>query len=230
MRWLGVDVGTTHVKAVAFDDGMGVTATAIGATPVEQSQAGASRDPVKVADTVRSLLRQVLTKAPRGRQVGGIAVASVGEEIVPLDRHGSPVAMVPAWFDSRGSEEAKAFGPTRLHRRFPPDPTSSLFKLLWVASHCRSDFDAAVRYLDLSSFVLTRLGAAPVMDWSHASRTAIFDPVTVRWVSGDPRARASSRSRLSRARAVRNRRRSSRSRAGRGPAPRTRHAPRDRWA
>ena len=181
MLWLGVDIGTTHVKVLVLRDGAGVVAHAVEATPVDVRGNAVSRRPGEVADAVVRLVRRAMASVAGDREVGGLAVASVGEEIVPVDRHGSPLGDVPVWYDRRGLAEAGAFGSTGLHRQFPPDPTYSLFKLLWLAAHRRAVVERAARFLDLSSFVLTRFGAPPVMDWSHASRTALFDPVSVAW-------------------------------------------------
>ncbi len=177
-RWIGLDVGTTHIKAVAID---GVTRTIrTTPTPASADGDGVARDPQAVVDAARHVLREVID-ADRSKPVAAISVASVGEEIVLVDDHASPVAPVLAWFDTRGHDDAARFAPTGLHERFPPDPSWSLFKLLWLKRERPIEVAAARLVLDLGSFVLRTLGAPAVMDWSHASRTAVFDPEATRW-------------------------------------------------
>jgi xylulokinase len=113
-----------------------------------------------------------------------IAVASVGEEIVTVDARDNPTGETLAWYDPRGRDEAEAFGAgsrTGLHERFRPDPSFSLFKLLWLRAHRPVELERCVRVLDLSAYTLVRLGAAAAMDWSHASRTGVFDPESLSW-------------------------------------------------
>ena len=105
----------------------------------------------------------------------------MGEEVVLLDGHGTPVGPVISWFDRRGHDEARAFPATGLHERFQADPSWSLFKLLWLRRHRPAEVAATRTILDLGSFVLYSLGAPPIMDWSHASRTGLFDPVVRHW-------------------------------------------------
>jgi len=110
----------------------------------------------------------------------------VGEEVVLLDARQQPVGDTIAWHDHRGFDEARAFsdgagGDVALTRRWPPDATFSLFKLMWTREHRPDDFDAAVSWTDLGDYVLGALGGKPGMDWSHASRAGAFDIVERHW-------------------------------------------------
>jgi sugar (pentulose or hexulose) kinase len=179
VRWIGVDIGTTHIKAVAID-GRAVLATRTEPTPASADGGGVCRDPRALVETVRGVVRRVVD-ADGGGPVAAISVASVGEEVVLVDRHGRPLGPILAWFDPRGQVEARDFAPTPLHVRFPTDPTRSLFRLLWLARHRPAEVSAAAVALDVASFVLLTLGAPAMMDWSHASRTGLFDPTTTCW-------------------------------------------------
>jgi sugar (pentulose or hexulose) kinase len=113
-------------------------------------------------------------------------VASVGEEVVLLDGAGSPVADAITWYDPRGLGEAARFmagpgGELPLSRRWPPDATFSLFKLLWIEAHQPDGLALATTWTDLGDFVLHRLGADLVMDWTHASRAGAFDIAARAW-------------------------------------------------
>lgn len=181
MRWIGVDIGTMHIKAVAIDGGA-IRAEYSERTPVDQTPTGeVSRDPSKVGAAVRRAIRHVASRQSRNADAAAISVASVGEEIVPVNSEGEPIGPVIAWFDQRGLEQSKAFEATQLHHRFPPDATWSIFKMQWLADHEPDQLALAHHFLDLGSFVLRQLGAPAVMDWSHASRTGLFDPERLCW-------------------------------------------------
>src|SRR4051812_37354389 len=184
MLWAGVDLGTTHLKALLYDDRQRrVLDLAIAPTPTLHDGQLTSHDADDVVLTALGLLAGILD-GDRARLLAGIGVSGVGEEIVTLDGDDRPTGPVLAWYDPRGHEEADtlaAGAPPRLHRRLAMDASYSLFKLLWLHAHRPDEFGRIRRVLDPSAYLLLRLGARATMDWSHASRTALFDPWTTAW-------------------------------------------------
>jgi xylulokinase len=184
---LGIDVGTTHTKVLALDVEHGRTVALEAApTPVHRDHHGEAHRPTEVLELVIKLATSVVATLADVSAVRSLCVASVGEEVVLLDRDSTPVGDTMAWYDPRGFEQAEAFlagpgGALGLSRRWPPDVTFSLFKLLWTREHDPEAFHAAVTWADLGDFVLHGLGGELVMDWSHASRAGAFDIVGRRW-------------------------------------------------
>jgi sugar (pentulose or hexulose) kinase len=184
---LGIDIGTTHTKVVALDAERGtVLERETAATPVRRDGDGEQRDALEVVDLVAELVRRVADRLRSPDAVAALSVASVGEEVVLLDGSGVPTGETIAWYDPRGLEHARAFadgagGDVLLSRRWPPDRTFSLFKLMWMQEHRLQEYQATVTWTDLGDFVLHRLGGELVMDWSHASRAGAFDIVARAW-------------------------------------------------
>ncbi len=187
MITLGIDIGTTHTKVLALDlaDGRTLALRSV-ATPVHRGVAGESHRPREVLDTVTDLVRDIVAALPDPSAVRALCAASVGEEVVLLDGAGEPVGDAITWYDPRGFEEARSFregagGRVPLSLRWPPDPTFSLFKLMWTRHHLPDEYRAAVTWTDLGDYVLHALGGELVMDWSHASRAGAFDIVEHCW-------------------------------------------------
>lgn len=187
MITLGIDIGTTHTKVLALDVESGTALEwETAATPVRRDGEGEQRDGQEVVDLVAELVRRVVGRLRSPDAVAALSVASVGEEVVLLDGSGVPTGETITWYDPRGSEQASAFasgagGTVPLSRRWPPDRTFSLFKLMWTQEHRVREYQAAVAWTDLGDFVLHRLGGELVMDWSHASRAGAFDIVDRAW-------------------------------------------------
>jgi xylulokinase len=187
MITLGIDVGTTHIKVLALDIEHGRRlALESAATPVVRDAAGEAHRPADVLETVLRLLRSVVRQLPPSEPVAALCVASVGEEVVLLDAAGEPTTDAIAWYDPRGQGEAAAFlagagGELPLSRRWPPDGTFSIFKLLWMRGHRPEALERAATWTDLGDHVLHGLGAELVMDWSHASRAGAFDIIARAW-------------------------------------------------
>lgn len=189
MITLGVDVGTTHTKVLALDVEAGRTrALESAATPVVRGSDGEAHRPAQVLETVLDLTASVVEQLPAGARPSALCVASVGEEVVLIDATGAPVGDVITWYDPRGLDEAAAFmaGPGAdlpLSRRWPPDATFSIFKLLWIKAHDPGALTRATTWTDLGDFVLHGLGGDLVMDWTHASRAGAFDLAARAWDS-----------------------------------------------
>jgi len=187
MITLGIDVGTTHTKVLALDVSDGRTlALESASTPVHRDADGDAHRPLEILQTVLDLVGRVVAALPGESAVAALCVASVGEEVVLLDAVGRPAGDAVAWYDPRGLDEARTFldgpgGTVPLSRRWPPDPTFSLFKLMWLHDHRSDLYDAATTWTDLGDFVLHGLGGELVLDWSHASRAGAFDIVRRTW-------------------------------------------------
>ncbi len=187
MITLGIDVGTTHTKVLALDVANGATLALESApTPVHRDADGETHRPGEVLEVVLTLLSRVVATLPDARAVEALSVASLGEEVVLIDDAGQPVGDSVAWYDPRGFEEARAFsashgGEVALSRRWPPDPTFSLFKLMWMREYRPDEYRSAVTWTDLGDYVLHGLGGELVMDWAHASRAGAFDITAHTW-------------------------------------------------
>lgn len=175
MIFVGVDVGTTRIKAVAYDDTEGrAVAQASVDTPVRQTKHGAVHEPLAMFDSVMSCLRGVSAECTRG--IAAVSVVSLAEEVVLVDAAGTPVFDAPVWYEPRGAgyvpEYVQVSGSAT-----SANPAFSLFTLRWIAEHSPAARTGATRFTDMASFALCRLagrGDRLVMDHSHASRTGAF--------------------------------------------------------
>lgn len=173
---VGVDVGTTRVKAVAVDSERRVLGEHAVATPWRHEGATAEVDPGALA--AASIEAAVgATRAAGGRAMA-IGVTGMSETGVLLDRHGSPLAPALAWHDPRGDCDAvrEQLGED-VYRRTAGrgvDAVSSLPKLLWLRQHVPAA-RSAVRFLSLPEWVVHALGGDQVNELSLVSRTGLFD-------------------------------------------------------
>ena len=103
--WLGLDVGTTAVKAAAFTpEGQQV---ALAEAPSEVSQSAGGRreqDMAQVWNTVCAVLRE-LSEACDGQAFESLGVAAQGDGLWCLDEDGTPVGPAMLWNDTRTAED-----------------------------------------------------------------------------------------------------------------------------
>lgn len=106
---IGVDGGTTAVKAVAFDLDGNVVATAHRGVPVEYGKRGeAEQDMNLIWRDVAECLSDVV-QAIDGAEILGVGLTGQGDGCWMIDDAGSPVQMAATWMDGRASERVNTW-------------------------------------------------------------------------------------------------------------------------
>ncbi len=187
---LGIDVGTTNIKALVFDVCGACVSAASAATPVERPHPGwAEHDPHLLWQAVVDVIRRALAPLDDLQRVRGLAVASVGEAGVLVDARGEPVAPVIAWYDRRTAPYAQHWKlqddplETFCLTGMLPVPIYGMFKLQWLRDHAAEGYAAATTWLHIADYIAFRLCGARVTDYSLASRSMLFDLRARRWSS-----------------------------------------------
>src|SRR5690348_15548563 len=102
---IGIDIGTTNIKALLFDTTGAQHSAASTPTPVSNPRPGwAEHDPEALWQAVVAVLRQALGGID-ANQVRGVAVASMAEAGLLVDAAGQPATSVIAWYDSRSDPQ-----------------------------------------------------------------------------------------------------------------------------
>ena len=184
---VGIDIGTSGIRAALIDSEARLLASAERPTPWTHGEKGlVSLDPLRLWDETCAVLREVARPGIAGPGIAGVAAASVGESAVLIDQAGEPVAPAIAWFDERSAGEMEGlvarYGAPALYAAsgLPPDPTYQLNKLLWMRAH-EPGFGRAVRALNLADWIAFRLSGEMATDFSLASRTLALDLRQGRW-------------------------------------------------
>ena len=179
---LGIDAGTSRVRALVFALDGSVVAAASRPTPVRHLAPGtAEHDPEALWQAVLAVVTEAAAGSGAAARIRGLAVASVGEAGVLLDRDDRPLAPIIAWFDNRTAGDVaqlvERLGFERLHRitGLCPDPTHTAAKLLWLKRALPEAWQRACRWAMVSDWLAMRLGAERATDPSLASRTLLLD-------------------------------------------------------
>lgn len=184
---IGIDAGTTRIRVIAFDLSGRIVAAASEPTPINHPQRGwANQDGERTWEAAVRSLRRVTVQLDDPSRVRGLAVASVGEAGVLVDRDGHVKAPMLAWYDKRTEKELRALvdqvGQERLTRitGLAPDPTFSIVKLMWLLRHDPAA-EGAIRWLHVADYLAWRLSREAATDMSLASRTMALDIAAGRW-------------------------------------------------
>jgi len=184
---VGVDVGTTSAKAVAFDSAGRTVGDAEAGYPLHEPEHGhAEQDPAQVLDTTLGAVRDAVAEArAAGARIAGLSVSTAMHALVALDRDGRPLTPVVTWADTRAADEAEELRRSRpeLHGRTgtPLHPMAPLPKLMWFRAHAPDTFGAAARWGGLKELLLQALTGAWTIDHSCASGTGLLDLERLDW-------------------------------------------------
>ena len=183
----GVDIGTTHIKAVLVAEDGSVLSVAKALTPVAGDGYGPCHDPEEIRVTAERVIRRAQREAPTASRVTAVGVTSVGEEGVPLGARGELLYPSIAWYARRPSAAERAwssrhrddevFAVTGLHK----DLGFTVFKWLWLKTAQPDVWSRCSSWLGIADYVIWRWTGERGMSVSHASRTAVFDLAAFQW-------------------------------------------------
>ena len=160
---VGVDVGTTGLKAVAVDLHGHLLRERAVRYPTRVAGPGAEQD----AEAWWAAAREALPPVVAGDAVAGVSVTCQAPTLVALDASGEPRGPALTWIDRRATAEAReleaAIGPGRN----VADPYFATGKLLWWRRH-RTDLEDAAVVLGAGGFVVRRLTGEHTLDESSA--------------------------------------------------------------
>jgi gluconokinase len=184
---LGVDLGTTATKVVAFTTDGSLVASASSGYPLEEPHPGhAVQDPAAVLAAVVEALREVTAEVGADR-VAGLSFSTALHSLVGLSPTGEPLTPLVTWADTRAGVQAERLraSPTglALHRRTgtPLHPMSPLPKLVWFREQEPALCEQVGFWVGVKEHVLWYLCGALVTDHSTASATGLMDLATLRW-------------------------------------------------
>jgi len=181
MSLLGIDVGTTGCKAAVFSTGGRLLGSAYAEYDNQRPQPGwAELDAVEVWEKIKRMVGQAVAGSASD-PVSALAVSSLGEATVPVTADRQVLGPSILNFDVRGEEYLEKLDsilPDERLYRINGNTLGNhygLTKLKWIRQHQPDLYEQADKFLLWSSFVSVMLGADPVVDYSLANRTLLFD-------------------------------------------------------
>jgi len=186
---IGIDIGTTSTKALAYSPDGRVLARHAVDTPLLRPEAeAAEHDPQEIVDAVRACMRAVAGAcAAAGCTVLGVSFSAAMHSVIALDAAGRPLTRCLTWADNRAAAAAARIvgsgSGTALARRTgtPLHPMSPLAKLAWLREAAPAVHGAAARFVGIKEFVLHALCGQWLVDHSIASATGLLDVARLDW-------------------------------------------------
>ncbi|MEP6493945.1 MAG: xylulokinase [bacterium] len=186
--FLGLDVGTSGVKAILVGEGGNVDASATVPLQLSTPHPGwAEQDPESWWQASVAAIRTVLAALP-GARVAAVGISGQMHSSVFLDAHGMVIRPALLWCDGRTTAECREItervgGESRL-RDLASNPALEGFtlpKVLWLRNHEPQSFARLATVLLAKDFVRYKLTGALATEPSDASATLMYDTAHLRW-------------------------------------------------
>ncbi|MFB5662385.1 xylulokinase [Alteribacillus sp. HJP-4] len=186
---IGIDLGTSGVKALLIDRNGRVADEAAESYPIYHDENGYSeQDPEDWVRQTKAVLSKIAHKDNLDKaNIKGISFSGQMHGLVLLDKEKLPLRRAILWNDTRTSTETKdiaeAAGLERVWEITKNNPLEgfTLPKVLWVKKHEPATFEKADVFLLPKDYVRYRLTGHIGIDFSDAAGTLMLDLNNNEW-------------------------------------------------
>lgn len=185
---LGIDIGTTNVKAVLATPAGSIIAQAQTDYPTHHPKPGwAEQDPEDWWRGVVEVTRTVIAGAPaHPEQIAGIGVSGQGCAVALIDEAGGVIRPAIIWMDTRSepqSQQLRACCQAEILQRNgkQPAPYNADPVYLWLQQYEPASLTAARTSLTSTGYINFRLTGEAVENQSDASILFAFDLASGDW-------------------------------------------------
>ena len=188
--YLGIDIGTTGVKAVLFDENGIPAGTGLSEYTLETPSPDiVELDPAIYWESTKEALAMAVAKAKCDpAEIVSAGLTGQAETLVYLDKEGDPARKAVVWLDNRAGEEAEIlkekFTSEELFRMSGQTdmlPCWPAAKILHLKRHEEKVFASTAKYLMVEDYILWRLTGEFATCRGMLPSTEYYDIRTSSW-------------------------------------------------
>ncbi len=179
--YLGVDLGSTNIKAALYDKEMKLIDRKSRPVTYIRENGFVEFDTVEYCQILVGLLSSML-QDNQIHQVAQIAFTGQAESLVVLDKKGIPMMNAISWMDERSVAECEALSGMFTQAECEAVtgqqavlPTWPATKILWLKNNRPEIYDNAATYMLLKDYVVYYLTGVMMSDMSIATFSFYFD-------------------------------------------------------
>lgn len=188
---IGVDLGTTSTKIVAFDKAGKAYQQANHGYQLYRSADGmAEEDPEEIFLAFKAGMKEVIHKLKTNDddvKILAVAFSSAMHSLIAFDEDWKTLTRVITWADTRSVNYANELKAKDLGHEIyaktgtPIHPMAPLSKLMWLKAEKQEIFAQAKHYLGIKEYIFRKLFKSNKMDLSMASGTGMFNLFEKQW-------------------------------------------------
>ncbi|MDD5017214.1 MAG: FGGY family carbohydrate kinase [Eubacteriales bacterium] len=187
MLYLGIDLGTSSVKAVVYNEYGSVIATASEKYNFALYSNVRELDGDNIWDCTKKALSHIAAEKSVSDRLAGIAVSSFGEAFVALDRYGNVLTPIVVGNDNRADllfdKYSCMYEPEYIAANMGvhPSPTYSAAKMLYIKYNLPDIYERIDCFLMIGDYINYKLCGIKRSEYSLASRTMLFNVYKKKW-------------------------------------------------
>ena len=181
---LGLDAGTTSVKAALFDSlgsclGIGREEYQLSTPSAEQAELDAE---IYWQASIKAMRAAIAQAGVDPAGVRAISVSSQGETTITLDAHGNPLRPALVWLDNRSGTQAEKLA-SQFDRQEVYEVTGvpeivplwTACKIMWIRENEPEVFAQARKFLLVKDYLVYRLSGEYTTEGSIACTSLLYD-------------------------------------------------------
>ncbi|MEM3871563.1 MAG: FGGY family carbohydrate kinase [Nitrososphaeria archaeon] len=186
---IGVDAGTTDLRAVVFDKyGNVIAMSRVSYETLYPNIGWAEQDANDWSKAfIKALKSLIKDKGIPSNSIRAVGITHQRETFVPVDENGIPLRKAILWFDSRAVKEVEWLKNQFTLKELleitglPPTTGWSLPKILWIKENEKDVFEKTYKFLLVSDFLTFLSTGEFKTSWASACTTQLFDINKFNW-------------------------------------------------
>lgn len=188
--WIGVDVGTTGTRAIAYDiNGMNICSSEAFYPLLTPHPDWAEENPLQIFESIEKVIGETAAQLRyKNQTLAGIALSTVMHSFVGLDAHHEPLMDIQTWADSRSAGIVRRMKEDKeLCQNFyqrtgcPIHACYPLAKILWLQKNLPELFQRMQYVGSLKDYIFRGMTGEWVIDHSTASTSGIYNEEHMDW-------------------------------------------------
>ncbi|UFH53781.1 gluconokinase [Spirosoma sp. KNUC1025] len=189
---VGVDVGTTNVKALAMPSDLSqiIAHASAPLTTLNPEPGYAEQSPDEIWSAFVQVMSEVSREvAQRGHTITHVAFCTAMHSLLPMEADGKPTGNAILWSDNRAEAEAASLRSAKAdlgkaiykETGTPIHPMIPLCKLAWMREHDPRLLRRTAHFGSIKEFLWHKLTGEFEIDFSIATATGLFDESKRSW-------------------------------------------------
>lgn len=190
MKYLiGLDIGTSSTKAIAFDLlGNIISKCNIGYPILNPKPSFSEQNPDEMFEAVINSIKNVVNEnANKGNELLAVSFSAAMHGIIAVNEKGEKLTDCIIWADTRSTEVSESIKNSEIGHEIymktgtPIHPMSPLCKITWMRDNMQEVFKNTSKFISIKEYVFFKLFGKYVVDYSIASATGLFDIYELDW-------------------------------------------------
>jgi len=185
---IGLDIGTTNIKAVLFNIKGNLIAEAEKKVVTYYSNhVNHEQNPLELEKSSVQVIKQVIKKGKvKSNELLSIGISCAMHSIICVDKNNNPLSPMIIWSDGRGTTQVKNMSKAKTNKLYektgvPVHPMTPFAKLLWMKQTGFKPFQEAYYFMTMKDFLMKRWFNKHIIDYSMAASTGLLNIHMLDW-------------------------------------------------